>query len=79
MTDEVATARFVSLMDGGSITGQILRTTKFEVDGAGKREIATSLTINDGGSIFLNDANSLSVLGNLVLGTGTSITLNGNG
>lgn len=77
LTDATTSAHYVTLMGGGNITGTMLKTTIFEALGHGRCSIETGLTIQDNGSINLNDGNSLHIVGNLVLGTGTSITLNG--
>ena len=76
--DGATTANKVTLIDGGSITGDALTVNELDVQTAGDATVAGDLTINDNGTVTLNNGKVLTVGGSLTLDGSTTLALNGD-
>ncbi len=76
--DGATTANKVTLIDGGSITGDALTVNELDVQTAGDATVAGDLTINDNGTVTLNNGKVLTVGGSLTLAGSTTLALNGD-
>ena len=74
-----ATANKITLKDNGSITGENLLATTYEMSSKASGRIAANVATRHGGTIILNDGSVLTVDGSLTLGSGTTFELNGDG
>ena len=72
------TAGKVMLIGGGAITGDKLTTDSLEVQTTDDASVAGDLSINDNGTVTLNDGKVLVVGGSLTLGQGVALVLNGD-
>ena len=75
---DATTANKVTLVDAGSLTGSDLTVNELDVQTNGDASVGGSLTINDNGTVTLNNGKVLSVGGSLTLAGATTLTLNGN-
>ena len=78
MLQDATTAKSVTMTGKGSIAGAGLTTDKLEIATTDNATIGGSLTINENGTLTLNNGKVLSVSGSLTLGNGTSLVLNGD-
>lgn len=70
---DATTAAAVVIRDNGRISGARLTTSAVTVGTTGNAEVAGDLTINDNGTITLNNGKVLMVGGSLTLGNGTTL------